>query len=93
MTDETQPQCEMPKYTCHKEVWALKIAAAEIHKDGSVTIMPAGGYAKLMLPPEWGVRFKPSDTDPGYYVVYQDGFQSWSPSEAFENGYTLISGE
>lgn len=26
----------------------------------------------------------------GYYVVYEDGYESWSPAEAFEKGYTLI---
>ena len=26
----------------------------------------------------------------GYLVVYEDGFRSWSPAEAFEGGYTRI---
>ena len=26
----------------------------------------------------------------GYYVVYQDGYKSFSPAEAFEDGYTRI---
>lgn len=26
----------------------------------------------------------------GYFVLYEDGFQSWSPAEAFEKGYSLI---
>jgi hypothetical protein len=25
----------------------------------------------------------------GYYVRYEDGYESWSPAEAFEAGYTL----
>lgn len=28
---------------------------------------------------------------PGYYVVYEDGYKSWSPVEAFEKGYTLMN--
>lgn len=28
--------------------------------------------------------------DPGYYVVYEDDYVSWSPTEAFEKGYTEI---
>lgn len=24
----------------------------------------------------------------GYYVRYEDGFESWSPAKAFEEGYT-----
>lgn len=27
----------------------------------------------------------------GYYVVYEDGYASFSPAEAFESGYTLIT--
>jgi hypothetical protein len=26
----------------------------------------------------------------GYYVVYEDGYKSYSPAEAFEGGYSLI---
>ena len=26
----------------------------------------------------------------GYYVVYEDGYKSFSPSKAFDEGYTLI---
>ena len=26
----------------------------------------------------------------GYYVRYPDGYESWSPAEAFEEGYTLV---
>lgn len=27
----------------------------------------------------------------GYFVVYKDGYESWSPAEAFEEGYTRVS--
>ena len=27
----------------------------------------------------------------GYLVVYEDGYRSWSPAEAFEHAYRLIS--
>jgi hypothetical protein len=26
----------------------------------------------------------------GYYVVYEDGYKSFSPASAFENGYTRL---
>ena len=26
----------------------------------------------------------------GYYVVYEGGYKSWSPPDAFEGGYTKI---
>ena len=29
----------------------------------------------------------------GYLVEYEDGYQSWSPKKAFEDGYTLIKAD
>ena len=26
----------------------------------------------------------------GYFVVYEDGYESWSPAGVFEAGYSLI---
>lgn len=87
-----EAQREMPKYRCHNEVWALKIAAIEIGKDGSAKIAPKdAGYDTFTTVAGWADRFKGSEEDPGYYVVYSDGYTSWSPSKAFEEGYTLIS--
>lgn len=83
---------EMPKYRSHKEVWALKIAALEIGEDGSAKIAPVdAGYSVFETRPEWSSRFEGGEDDLGYYVVYNDGFTSWSPSEAFEDGYTRIN--
>lgn len=39
--------------------------------------------AKLMRNPE------PYEDEPGYIVMYEDGYISWSPKEAFEKGYRL----
>lgn len=83
---------EMPRYECHKKVWAIKIAAVEIHQDKSATIAPSDdGYAVFKTAPAWAERFKSTADDPGYYVVYEDGFASWSPSKAFEAGYVRIT--
>lgn len=87
---------EMPRYISHKTVWALKISAVEIHEDGSATIAPADeGYAPLKADVGWAERFKPvrrlhGEDDLGYYVVYQDGYTSWSPTKAFEEGYEAV---
>ena len=37
--------------------------------------------------PEYSGRVK-LGKDPGYYVVYEDGYESWSPTKAFEDGHT-----
>lgn len=83
-----------PKYRSHKEVWALKIA--EI-------VAPVGGDdARLIVP--WDSRYAPFQVDGlymtrhqpvvgGYVVVYADGYRSFSPAEAFEQGNTPIMGD
>ncbi len=89
--DETGAMCEMPRYKCHKEVWALKIAAIEFGEDRSGKIMPVDrSYAPVKTDPKWATQWKGSEDDLGYYVVYDDGYKSWSPSKTFEEGYTLI---
>jgi hypothetical protein len=93
MSDETQPQVEMPRYRCHKEVHALKIA------DITPNPNPRGLDFPLTLHFE-EKRFAPIKIDRelsrkhpqigGYYVVYADGYASFSPAKAFEDGYTRI---
>lgn len=93
-----QAQCEMPKYKCHKEVWALKIAKIERDKpppntesDGHAMITPEGeGFAAFRVEAEYIHKHKPEVG--GYYVVYKGGYKSFSPAEAFEDGYSLIGG-
>ena len=85
------PSIEMPRYQCHKQVWALKIAAIEINGDGSATIAPSDeGFAPFTTSSGWAERWKGSEADLGYYVVYDDGYSSWSPAKAFEEGYLRL---
>jgi hypothetical protein len=91
---------EMPKYRCHKEVWALKIEKVEPScgnrpagpnecTDGGFIITPADdGYAPFKVDREYGLKHRPEAG--GYYVVYKDGYKSFSPAEAFEDGYSAI---
>jgi hypothetical protein len=80
---------EMPKYKCHKEVWALKIAKLEPCSDGGALITPAEvGYAVLGVSSEYVSKHQPKVG--GYFVVYKDGYQSWSPASEFEDGYTAV---
>lgn len=82
----------MPRYKCHKEVCALKIAKIEEHgpsgSDGA-TITPAEpGYSPFDVPAAYIGRHVPQVG--GYYVVYDDGYESFSPAKAFEEGYRPI---
>lgn len=90
---------QMPRYQCHKKVWALKIASvrrdseeAQIHNretDGSAIITPAEeGYAPFRVDNAFVMKHKPEAG--GYYVVYDDGYKSFSPAKAFEDGYTRL---
>jgi hypothetical protein len=86
---------QMPKYRSHKEVWALKIAAFEKLENGGLRITPAEhGYA----PFEVEAKFVPLH-DPGrpqvgwYFVQYENGYKSFSPADAFENGYTRLTAD
>lgn len=89
---------EMPKYKCHKEVHAFKIAAIDLDStkaqtedretDGSAMITPAeSGFAPFRVDHAYMHKHKPEVG--GYYVVYHDGYKSFSPAKAFEDGYTL----
>lgn len=87
---------QLPIYQSHKKVWALKIAevlspAGENEEsDGTLIIVPADeGYAPFRVDREY-VR-KHSPVAGGYYVVYSDGYKSWSPAQAFEEGYMRVS--
>ena len=99
MNQECQAAAEMPRYKCHKEVWALKIAGIardsdkareeQRETDGSATITPAeDGYAPFKVDANYMHKHKPEVG--GYYVVYEDGYKSFSPASAFESGYTPL---
>ena len=90
---------ELPKYQSHKIVWALKIkeivfdydltSKENRETDGSAVITPEeAGYAPFEVNHEYCRKHNPQAG--GYYVIYEDGYKSWSPSEAFENGYTKL---
>lgn len=82
-------QVEMPRYKCHKEVWALQIDRVVPTEDGGATLyFKRGGYGPIQMPFEWITRHDPRRG--GYYVVYGDGYKSFSPADTFEAGYTEL---
>ncbi|TAL13934.1 hypothetical protein EPN95_04575 [Patescibacteria group bacterium] len=105
MQNQGQAQREMPRYKCHKEVRALKIKAIEFNYDkaqaeqratggatpenGSATITPADArFASFKVGADYVHKHRPEVG--GYYVVYADGYQSFSPAKAFEDGYSPV---
>jgi len=87
---------EMPKYRCHKVVHALKIQKVEHNvppedseSDGSCTITPEEyPFMPFSVGRDYINKHKP--VAGGYFVVYEDGYQSFSPAKAFEDGYTRV---
>lgn len=88
VTDDVQ----LPRYRSHKIVNGGKITSIHRLADsdeafldltwpgGATTVKVTGAYMRKH-DPQVG----------GYWVRYEDGYQSWSPAEAFEGGYTLVS--
>ena len=83
----------LPQWLSHKKVYGDKIVNA--YGDASIP----EPYVVWIL--ECGGRIEPSqetldrvpkgvNAEGGYYVLYKDGFASWSPAKAFEEGYTRI---
>ncbi|EAA7887208.1 hypothetical protein KSH05_003680 [Salmonella enterica subsp. enterica serovar Anatum] len=80
---------EMPKYQCHKQVWALKIKDVKVASDGTAVITPSDpGFGDFDVESSYVDKHSPQPG--GYYVQYAGGYESYSPAEAFESGYTRI---
>jgi hypothetical protein len=90
---QRMPSVQMPLYHCHKDVWALKIVDVidptqnGNESDGSRILTFADkGYASKRVPHDYVRKHDPKPG--GYYVVYKDGYASFSPAQAFEEGYS-----
>ncbi len=82
-------EIRLPRYKSHKVVNALKIVSVEVNEDGSANLTPSEpGYGSFTVPAEYVKKHQPHSG--GYYVVYEDGYKSFSPAGAFESGYTLL---
>jgi hypothetical protein len=82
---------EMPQYRCHKNVWALQIAAVEgVHgaSPGWRLSFKDQRYAPLSVTDNWVTKHSPKAG--GYFVQYADGYSSYSPQQAFEEGYSQV---
>ena len=84
-------EIDMPVYVCHKEVHALKIAKVRLHgckgPRAGALIPEDNRYGLIEVSEEYMNKHAPEAG--GYYVVYKDGYKSFSPAQAFEEGYTL----
>src|SRR5262245_23988923 len=110
---DTGASTPLPRYQCHKKVWALKIKSFEVRRRatieeldkilnqdkptpdsemfGGVIVPEDTGFSAFPVSEEYVRKHNPQAG--GYWVQYEDGYQSFSPAAAFESGYTLISKE
>ena len=88
---------QLPQYRSHKVVRAGKIMAIwfedpdriDDHGSNVLVVVSGLGYAKpVRLDISWFDKHEPRVG--GYLVAYDDGYISFSPAKAFEEGYTLI---
>lgn len=95
-TATATPLPEFPRYRSHKVVGGLKLRAVELDIAADHTrFIPADDrYPALVFADSEEVvkRCQAIEQgDPGYLVrYYPDGFLSWSPTRAFEDGNTRL---
>jgi hypothetical protein len=85
----------MPQYQCHKTVWALKILRVDpdptrqvVSEAARLLTFVEPGYAPIRVEEAYVRKHNPQAG--GYYVLYEDGYVSFSPAQVFEAGYTRI---
>ncbi len=76
---------DLPIYKSHKEVRAFKIM--RIDKIDTYRALLIGDFL-IEVGANYKGKHKPEVG--GYYVRYKDGYESYSPAQAFEEGYRLV---
>lgn len=92
--EEKKAAKPLPQYRSHKVVGALKIKMIEFLgvdcSHSHQAVFEEDGFDPLPLTHDevYTKKFAAG----GYLVVYEDGYRSFSPAKAFEEGYTKIEG-
>lgn len=87
--DSSGGMAQLPKYKCHKTVHAVEIQGVILPRDGASggTLIPVEGSGFGMFNVSQAYLDKHRPLPRGYYVKYDDGYESWSPKDIFEAGY------
>lgn len=82
----------LPYWKCHKIVQAGKISLMARDEPNQLLMVHAEpSNMPFAVPLDFLYRHNP--TIGGYFVVYEDGYISYSPTAPFEAGYHLLEGE
>lgn len=74
----------MKTFACKKEVQAFKISDLDFGLDGVIYLSGVEGDRQAV---DFEYAKKHNPKIGGYFVKYDDGYQSWSPADKFEAGY------
>jgi hypothetical protein len=79
---------DLPQYRSHKIVRAAKITGFRQNGNADMPDILLDGQLIVAQLPDWHAKHQPQIG--GYYVVYEDGYASFSPAKAFEEGYRRV---
>lgn len=76
-------------YESHKIVRAARITAIRTGDEGHTLVVDGGEASREIKPGDaYFARHQPQVG--GYFVRYEDGYESFSPAAAFEAGYSAL---
>lgn len=78
----------IPRWQCHKVVEGFEIGKINWRDNGGAELVSTCGRFVVSVTQAYLDKHRPSQE--GFYVKYDDGYESWSPSAAFRAGYTQI---
>lgn len=80
---------KLPKYRCHKEIQAGKIESITYLEDYQYRLtFTESGLPSVTVSSAYCAKHQPQVG--GYYVLYEDGYESYSPADAFDKGYSRL---
>lgn len=83
----------LPAWRSHKEVEAFKVHAIGVcHGDGPSNLFELASEYGHFATVNADYMKKHQPQIGGYYVRYRDGYESFSPAQAFESGYVSLDG-
>lgn len=85
-TEKNDVTSNWPEYRSHKVVRAVKIVS--ISPDG-LTYADAAASVPVAFTPDPKLFARGMASLGDWLVAYDDGYISWSPAKAFEEGYSL----
>lgn len=86
----------LPYFQSHKVVQAGKIKAIEKAGPDAMEVLALDNGTQIGVDDGWLDMYLPDDLrdeagdNLGYFIRYADGYTSWSPTKAFEEGYSPV---